>query len=239
MEEKKSTAIFRRLCDALFPKDFPCVACAGEEPVNALGLCRRCTETVLANDRPCPVCARPLPKKGLCPYCSKGMSALDGGAAPFLYSGAICKVIAAFKFRSHAYLAERMARPMCAVMPAGEFDFIVAVPGSRRNNRNRGYNPAGLLAKEISRIQGIPLLENALLRSAKGASQRTLSYAARRENAEKVFSVRPISELNESRVLLVDDVTTTGATADFCAHRLKEAGARAVYLLAFAATDLH
>lgn len=120
------------------------------------------------------------------------------GAAPFLYSGAICKVIAAFKFRSHAYLAERMARPMCAVMPACEFDFIVAVPGSRRNNRNRGYNPAGLLAKEISRIQGIPLLENALLRSAKGASQRTLSYAARRENAEKVFSVRPISELNES-----------------------------------------
>lgn len=103
----------------------------------------------------------------------------------------------------------------------------------------RGYNPAGLLAKEISRIQGIPLLENALLRSAKGASQRTLSYAARRENAEKVFSVRPISEVNESRVLLVDDVTTTGATADFCAHRLKEAGARAVYLLAFAATDLH
>ena len=239
MAEKKNTAIFRKLCDALFPKDFPCVACASEEPTNAFGLCRRCTETVLVNDRPCPVCARPLPKNELCPYCSKGFSALDGSAAPFLYSGAIRDVIAAFKFRSHAYLAERMVRPMCAVIPAHDFDFVTAVPGSRRNNRSRGYNPASLLAEQISAIEGIPLLENALLRSAHGYSQRTLSYAERRENAERIFSVRPLPELREARILLVDDVTTTGATADSCAHRLKEAGARAVYLLAFAATDLH
>jgi len=112
-------------------------------------------------------------------------------------------------------------------------DVIVPVPLHARRLRERGYNQAALLARELGKGVGLPVLENALIRVRDTSPQVDLGAEERRENVRGAFHL-PDDRLVGKSVLLVDDVYTTGATLEACSLALKQRGVRAAWALTLA-----
>lgn len=116
---------------------------------------------------------------------------------------------------------------MAGAMPdpaRNRLELLVPVPVSRSRMRSRGYNQAELLARQIAKLTGIELDTEILARKADSAPQaRATSIKERAENVKGAFSVN--GEVRELRIMLIDDVMTTGATLNACANALKDAGA--------------
>jgi len=115
-----------------------------------------------------------------------------------------------------------------------EGDVLVPVPLHPGRRRERGFNQAALIAREIARLTDRPWVEEALVRRAQTRPQTGLSAAERRRNVKGAFVVRRRREVTGRVVVLVDDVLTTGATAQACALALREGGATEVRLLSIA-----
>jgi len=115
-----------------------------------------------------------------------------------------------------------------------EQDLLTSVPLHWRRRLRRGFDQADLLGQRLSRFLQIPLSERNLRRIRATASQTGLSESKRRENVRGAFGVRRPDEVKGKRVLLVDDVMTTGATASECARTLISAGAKEVSVLVVA-----
>jgi len=109
-----------------------------------------------------------------------------------------------------------------------DFDYIMPVPLHLSRKRERGYNQSRILAEEISKTVSVPLLEKVLIRKKKTKDQTHLSPEERERNVRGAFVARADSTLRGKKVILVDDVMTTGATLKECARVLKQAGAREV-----------
>ncbi|MES1262566.1 MAG: phosphoribosyltransferase family protein, partial [Acidobacteriota bacterium] len=116
------------------------------------------------------------------------------------------------------------------------YDAVVPVPLHWRKQWERGYNQAELLARHVAKRRGVPLVK-ALRRKRPTAVQASLAVAGRRKNVAGAFLMRPQARLAGQRVLLIDDVMTTGATAGACAVALKRGGAKSVSLLTLARAD--
>jgi ComF family protein len=116
------------------------------------------------------------------------------------------------------------------------YDFIVPVPLHWQRRWRRGFNQAELLAQEISKHRRIPIL-NALRRVKSTPNQAGLTSAGRRKNIAGAFQSRKGIDLTGKRILLIDDVFTTGATASACGRALKKAGAGNVSLLTLARAE--
>lgn len=133
-----------------------------------------------------------------------------------------------------ARLAEAALRDpsVRAVVPSGAM--LVPVPLHPRRRRERGFNQSELLAREIARRTGTLVVPGALVRRQDTRPQTGLSAAARRANVKDAFAVRQRARIAGRCVVLIDDVFTTGATAQACARVLREAGALDVRLLTLA-----
>jgi ComF family protein len=114
-------------------------------------------------------------------------------------------------------------------------DVIVPVPLHARRLRERGYNQAALLARELGKGVGLPVLEDVLVRVRNTSPQVDLNGEERKENVRGAFRC-PDDQLASKSVLLVDDVCTTGATLEACSLALKQRGVRAVWALTLART---
>jgi ComF family protein len=126
---------------------------------------------------------------------------------------------------------------LALALPRGrQFDAVVPVPLHWRRRWTRGFNQSELLAQAIARRCGAPVV-NALTRRRATSAQAGLTHAARRQNVAHAFQARPSRRIEGKRVLLIDDVMTTGATAAACARALRRAGAQSVTLLALARVD--
>jgi ComF family protein len=142
-----------------------------------------------------------------------------------------------FKYRRVRSLQKPLGRMLSLALPREEqLDLVVPVPMHWWRKWNRGFNQAELLARVVGRRTGIPVAR-ALKRRRSTLSQAGLTLAQRRENLTGVFRVPARNRMEGRRVLLVDDVFTTGATASACAAALKRAGARSVVLLTLARVD--
>ena len=134
-------------------------------------------------------------------------------------------------------LAGTLSRLLDRALPIDErYDVIVPVPLHWRRRWRRGFNQAELLAREVAGRRGIPLVE-ALQRRKATVSQAGLTSAGRRRNIAAAFQPHAGVDLTGKRILLIDDVMTTGATASACARELKKAGAKTVSLLTLARAD--
>lgn len=183
----------------------------------------------------------PLDDRGVCAACRSGLRGFDRAASFGLYEGALRTLIHLFKYSGMKPLARPLAEFMNRALSVDErFDAVVAVPLYWRRQWDRGFNQSELLARYIAKRRGIPVLR-ALRRKRATATQAGLASAGRRRNVAGAFVLRPKMKtdprLTGKKILLIDDVMTTGATAGACASALKRGGAKSVSLLTLARVD--
>lgn len=222
-----------------------CLVCGApvpdaEHPVRELlrgvAVCGECRERSLpeASRHACPVCSIPLPRfVERCERCRREEFAFTRAIALHRYDGVPAEVVRAYKFGRHRSLARLIGAALAPVIvehSCGEAA-IVPVPSRRRSAHARGFASAELIARAAGRCSGrrvVPLL-GMTARSA----QKSLAYAARRDNARQAVFVRSPARVPAS-VVLVDDVLTTGTTANACSRALLDAGTRDVLVVTFA-----
>ena len=207
-----------------------CEGClAAPEPATVEHFCTLCN-TPFAN-------RFPLDEHGVCAACRSGLRSFDSAASFGVYEGTLRTLIHLFKYAGMKPLAKPLGRYLERAIPVDSgFDVVVPVPLHWRKRWKRGFNQAELLAREVAGRRGFKMAQ-ALRRVKASDAQAGLSKTARRRNAQGAFQIRPGLTLAGQRVLLVDDVMTTGATASACARALKRAGAKSVALLTLARAD--
>jgi len=224
----------RAAVDLVFPPR--CALCGRGGPF----LCEECASSLPRALPPrCPRCWRPTADPELCLECLEQPSPLEGVRSTFLYQGPVRELVHALKYDGQAALAEPMARLMEADLrrQAVGVDLLAPVPLSGWRERTRGYNQSTLLARELARLLRLPLAKDAMARSRHTPPQARIATASeRRRNVEGAFVCRDRGLAGRS-ILIVDDVTTTGATLEACAAALKAAGAARVRALTFARED--
>ena len=187
-----------------------------------------------ARDWLCEDCRQALARRWTGAAPSPRGGKFDGAAFAYRYGGPAGGLVRNLKYRGVYRLAESMGRSMVSaletIQPTGA-DCVVPVPMHPKRLKERGFNHAEALAREVAGRAGLPL-ENALVRVRDTRQQARLSENERLKNMDGAFAVsRPVEG---RRVLLLDDVCTTGATANACAGALRAGGVEAVYLLCFA-----
>ena len=217
--------------DVLFPQR--CVGCGREGDF----LCQSCLQTLPRIVPPiCPKCGQPQASGILCPDCSGWQAHIDGIRSPFRFDGIIRQAIHQLKYRNLRALATPLASFLQAYLAASPIPdgILVPVPMHPKRLRERGYNQSSLLARELGKLSGRPVVADCLIREQYTPPQaRTASRAERQHNVAHVFTCRDQGLYNQP-VLLVDDVATSGATVDACAAALKSAGVIRVWALVLA-----
>lgn len=169
-----------------------------------------------------------------CEDCRRHNLAFEQGKSVWLHKGKAAEAIYRFKFHNKRYYAELFAEEMAE--RCGEWirkqqiDVLIPVPLHPSKKRNRGFNQSELLAKELGRILRIPVESDVVLRVKKTLPQKTLGNREREENLQNAFGVRR-SWSPKRRVLLIDDIYTTGNTIHRISKVLKQAGVQKVYFL--------
>ncbi|MCS6953304.1 MAG: phosphoribosyltransferase family protein [Bryobacterales bacterium] len=179
----------------------------------------------------------PLDEHGRCALCRSGLRGFDAAYSFGAYESVLRELIHLFKYGGVQTLARPLGEYLMRALPREHrFDALVPMPLHWLRRWRRGFNQAELLAREVSRRSGIPVLKP-VRRVRATRAQTGLSHSARRQNVLGAFRVRRKARLAGLRLLLVDDVMTTGATAAACALALKRAGAAYVALLVVARVD--
>jgi ComF family protein len=178
-----------------------------------------------------------LNEQGLCSVCRESLSNFDTAYSFGSYEGPLRKLIHLFKYAKIETLAAPLSRFLIRALPLDQqFDAVLAMPMHWRKRWERGFNQAELLAKPVARRYGLKLKTN-LQRARYTRAQAGLSEAQRRENLRGSFCVKRPEEIGNQRVLLIDDVFTTGATLRAASAALKRAGVRHVTALTLARVD--
>lgn len=227
----------KALLDLLFPRNIHCLLCGRHimpgEPYSLCGECRG-RLSLLKDGACCPVCGRLVsaaPSSVGCPECAGRRFHFDRAVSALAYDDFSRRLVFELKYRKRGYVAFHLAemiRDRMAVCPSGTFDVLIPVPAGRKRLRKRGFNQALLLAEALGEMRGEPVENRALRLEKTLMDQVRLDREKRFENLKNAFCAAPEAELHGRRVLLVDDVLTTGATADACARALKAAGAATV-----------
>ncbi|WP_102946281.1 ComF family protein [Stenotrophomonas sp. VV52] len=199
-----------------------CLVCAdpGHE---GLDLCAACYADLPWNDHACPLCALPLPPEepaAICGACLRQPPRQMGAAATFIYAPPIDRLVLRFKFHQDLAAGRLLSQLMLQAVPEFALDPLMPMPLHRRRLRERGYDQARELARPLARELGVPLWSG-LCRSRATVAQSTLDAEARRQNLRGAFAV---TATPPSRLTLVDDVMTTGATLDGAMRALKRSG---------------
>ena len=240
-------AVARGLDSLLFPES--CIVC--RLPLEGPGwpACLSCAETFPAPAPPwCALCGIPLPSfrdapepagsgnGNSCAQCRRTPPSFDGAVSPFLYSGPVRTMIHGFKYQGRiawtGSLARRMAEKVREHLGERPADGCAAVPLHPVRRRERTFDQAERLAKGVAGELGLPYLPGLLVKTTATPPQVELDRTERFRNVRGAFQLgRSAPRIAGSRLLLVDDVLTTGATAGACAQVLKGAGAANVFVV--------
>jgi len=211
-----------------------CGAAIGSEG----GFCPDCFKKIRFIGSCCPNCGRPVSENerqwGMCTFC-KGKK-VPKSRFVFIYDDALKSVILKFKYADMTFAVPYFAKWMIS---AGkdvleDADAVIPVPIHRLRLVRRRYNQAALLAKKIAKIERKEFICNNLQRVRNTSSQGEKSAKERRENVKGAFALRKPSAIAGKKIVIVDDVVTTGATVSECARVLLSAGAAEVRILSLA-----
>lgn len=225
--------------DALVNMVFPrrCPVCDDIVPMGEGLICHQCrTKPQYIREPRCRRCGKQLAgeEKEFCRDCMQRKHVYDYGYALYDYQS-MKKSIYRFKYGKRceyaAFYAEDICRRLADEIRMMEADAIIPVPVHASRQRSRGYNQAELVAAEISRLAGIAMYDKLVKRIRKTVPQKELTIQERQNNLKKAFHISAnVVKLN--RVILVDDIYTTGSTLDAVAMELKRYGVRSVYFIA-------
>ncbi len=197
-------------------------------------LCPSCREKLVFLGAACPICARPYQGEDnahLCQDCTKGPRPFRRVLVPFRYQGPLAKAISQLKYEGKLWLARPLGRLWLETMPVPPFDLVIPVPLHQKRLLTRGFNQSLLLAQKIfGRSPVKPWLE----RIRDTEPQVSLSLKARVRNVRQAFALAQGVSVSGKRVLLFDDVMTTGATVQECAKVLKASGAKEIFVAVLA-----
>ncbi|WLG96310.1 ComF family protein [Pseudomonas sp. FP198] len=219
-----------------------CLLC-GESTDTLQPICTPCESELPWLGEHCAVCALPLPMAGLrCGQCAARAPAFERVLAPWAYDFPVDSLITRFKHQAKwplgRLLGELLAQSLQHHFDEGleRPDALVPVPLAARRLRQRGFNQATLLARWLSAALRIPCEDDLLLRVQDTPAQQVLDARARRRDLRQAFALAPGAVLNNRHLALVDDVLTTGATAQALARLLLDAGAARVDVYCLART---
>lgn len=156
----------------------------------------------------------------------------------FKYEDIIRDILIKYKFQNKPYLYKTFSKIIlknqktCGFLE--KYDIIIPVPISKKRKHERGYNQTQLVAKEITKILNIKLGNNILIKTIDTRAQSGLSKKDRATNVKDVFRILNYEVIKDMKILIFDDIYTTGSTANECARVLKEAGAEKVGILTIA-----
>lgn len=230
------------LFDLLLPPR--CHACRG--PLSGGGplhLCDDCRGQLTPIDSPlCSCCGIPFATAGgsdhPCGDCLQHPPTYAAARAPFAYDGPVRDLIHRFKYqhqvRLRRPLAQLVAEGLSATVADWQPDLLVPVPLHPKRLRERGFNQAILLGSYLAKVWRIPLARTALARIRWTVPQIELDHHARAANVRGAFAVADPAVVAGRRILLLDDVLTTGSTVAECSRMLQRTGAAAVYVVACA-----
>ena len=217
--------------DLLFPRW--CIGCGKEGDF----LCHVCQHSLPRITPPlCPRCGRPQSSGMLCSSCVSWQAEIDGIRSPFQFDGVIRQAIHQLKYQNLRALALPLARLLNNFLLTSPLsgEVLVPVPLHQKRLKERGYNQASLLTYQLGKLTNLPVVDDCLIRLRHTPPQaRTLTVGERRNNLINAFTCRDY-RLRNKQVLLIDDVSTSGATLDACAVALKAAGATSVWGLVLA-----
>lgn len=201
----------------------------GLAPLNAEYFCVSC-HTPFLN-------AFPLDESGRCALCRLGVNGYDAAYAYGAYEGTLRKLIHLFKYDRIRPLARPLGEFLIQVLPRDQrIDLVVPMPLHWRKRWQRGFNQSDLLARVVASRWNVPV-GRVVRRRRFTAPQAGLSHARRRTNVAGAFRLRRGASVRGLRLLLVDDVLTTGSTASACAQALKRGGAGHITLVTLARVD--
>jgi competence protein ComFC len=254
MEWGRVSRMFGSVADALVSVVFPGVCRLCEQLLttgNCLPICDEC----LASFRPlsqdiCEVCGQPLESfatqkrpapdptpsrppsrpSRVCGVCQLRTYAFARARSYALYETGLMRAVILLKFERIEPLGEWFAERLVELANKEDFlgvDLVVPVPLHRQRQKERGYNQVDLIAKPLARRIRLPY-QPVLVRNKPRPDQHILTLRERWESVRGAFATKTPSQVDKLRVLLVDDVLTTGATLDACAKVLREAGAKSV-----------
>lgn len=198
--------------------------------------CDDCKQSLVEITEPlCDICGLPQSKGGVCEKCLKTPPAYQQLRSWVAFDGAVRKALHRVKYDSDFGMGEMLAAEILPYVNHlnWEIDMIIPVPLGRQRYRERGYNQAESFARPLSLAKGWRYSPKALRRVKETQSQVDLSASERMKNVEDAF-VADRQQVNGKSVVVLDDVSTTGATLNSCASALISGGAKAVYALTIA-----
>lgn len=223
---------FWKLIDVVYP---PSCAVCGREGVR---FCEDCLSQMrLIDENICEICGEPLLQRGICDRCKIEPPPFAALRSYAEFNGPLRKALHTMKYQNNLALGDTFSSfliPMIQKL-GWKFDIVLPVPISRSKRRERGYNQAGLIAYPISLAFDTPYSDNLLSRKSEVKSQVGLAREERFKNLHNAFQGNSAKLINK-KVLLVDDVTTTGATIISCAKALQESGCERIYSITVAKT---
>ena len=212
-----------QLCGAAARDDELCPACASEASVIVSA---------------CPLCALPNDDASVCAVCTVTPPVWQQAYSCLVYDGSVQKLIQSWKYqRRHSaarLLCETLSGWLTLQAITTEATAIIPIPMHPKKLRARGFNTAYTLAQAVGTTLKLPILEKALIRNLFTPAQAGLDKSARQKNLVGAFSILPENLHGHQRILLIDDVYTTGATLSYCTRLLQEAGVKHITILTLA-----
>jgi ComF family protein len=226
-------ALISRLINGIYPSE--CPVCGNpSDAFSHAPICSSCWVQIKRYDGPsCSICALPFPSEysRICGSCLKKNPPFSLIVTFGLYEGVLAEAISLFKFHG----IRRLSRPLGRLLldlDIPRADAVVPVPLTSQGLRRRGFNQSLLIAKVIAKKIQAPLFMDTLLKVKETPPQIGLSARERQSNLKNAFKVA--GDIKGKRILLIDDVMTTGATVTECSKVLLKAGAKEILALTLA-----
>lgn len=231
------------LADAVLDLIYPpinCIWCDRRLEKKAVhGICNHCVDAMPFIHQPrCSVCGKPAESEMLiCPECKLHGHDYNQALAVFEYSITIRELIHRYKYNGEYTLSRTFGHFMSELLKQSNWqvDIIIPVPLHKNRLKSRGFNQSALLGDYLSHRSGIPCKEDILIRSRDTKTQTGFNRYKRAVNLKDAFSIVKPHDLKDKNILLVDDVHTSGATADSCSRVLHQEGVNKVFVLTLAA----
>lgn len=223
---------FWDLVDYVYPPT--CAACGKEGD----RFCLQCQSKVIEISAPfCRKCGRQILLDDICEDCKETPPPYDVLRSWAEFNGPLRDALHHLKYRSDIALGDTLSRPLIRLLKEYNWDIeiVIPIPIGKQHHKERGYNQAALIAYPIALALGINYSDKLIKRIKETKSQVNLSSTERFKNLYSAFQGNS-AKLNGKKVLLVDDVTTTGATMISCAKALVESGCERIYCLTVAKT---